>query len=176
MVIEKDTELLKVCSLCGVENWCFPVTSGRPVKGAKSDTNTTDMAPEAELPEESGAIVGVVTETVETVEEAAVPEEKAPKEMPLEAESEAPKNDKITEVLPAEKAKEEEQEDEVHGEGPVSEGLESDSGSETEPEEPDPRAPSIETPVEAEPKPSANDAEIAELEAKLEKLRPNPIK
>lgn len=83
---EHSTELLKTCSVCGVENWCSPVTSGRPVKGAKADTNTTDMAPEAELPKETEAMVEAPTEAVEAVEEAAVPEEKEPEETPVEAE------------------------------------------------------------------------------------------
>ena len=101
------------------------------------DIAPVEMAPEAESPEGSEATVEAPTEAVEVVEEAAIPEEKAPEETPLEAEPEAPKDDEITEVLPTEKAKEEEQETEVHGEGSVSEGLGSDTAREEVAEEQD---------------------------------------
>ena len=163
MVIAKDTELLKVCSLCGVENWCFPVTSGRLVKGAKSDTNTTDMAPEAESAEGTEAVEEAPTEAVEAVVEEVIEEEKQPEETSVEA------------------VKQQE----------IGEAAILDAGGAVPTEEP----------LEAEPKPSAESiaetldilktieqgdsyrelmidpkadvtAEIAELEAKLAKLKP----
>ena len=190
VMAEHSTELLRTCSLCGVENWCFAVTSGRPVKGAKSDTNTTDMAPEAESTEENEAIEEAPTEAVEVVEEAAIPEEKQPEETPVEAVTED------TNDVQVEEATSEETEASTEAEGEQPEAPEHDKVADTvRPTRP------TEEPLEAEPEPSAESiaetldilktieqgdsyrelmidpkadvtAEIAELEAKLAKLKP----
>ena len=102
---EHSTELLKTCGLCGVENWCFPVMSGRPVKGAKADTNTTDMAPEAELPKETEAVEEPPTEAVGPILAEAIELEKEPDKTELEAEPEPSANDAEIAELEAKLAK-----------------------------------------------------------------------
>ena len=90
--IEKDTELEKKGSFCGTMTWCFLVASSRLVREvAESKTPTIaplDTNPEAELPEESEAIVEVAETALEEILEDMLLEEKRPEETPVEAEPE----------------------------------------------------------------------------------------